>query len=90
MVVNGRANRANVDAVVGEIEARGGQALAVIADVTDEAAVVRMAAATIERFGRIDVLVNNAAGRPEKALEAMSLADWRACLRPSWTARSST
>jgi 3-oxoacyl-[acyl-carrier protein] reductase len=77
VVVNGRANRANVDAVVGEIEARGGKALGVIADVTDEAAVERMVAATIERFGRIDILVNNAAGRPETALEAMSLADWR-------------
>ena len=80
VVVNGRANRANVDAVAAEIGARGGQAFAAIADVTDEAAVMRMAAATIERFGRIDVLVNNAAGRPEKALEAMSLADWRSVL----------
>jgi 3-oxoacyl-[acyl-carrier protein] reductase len=80
VVINGRANRANADAVVSEIEARGGKALAAIADVTDEAAVVRMAAATIERFGRIDILVNNAAGRPEKALEAMSLGDWRSVL----------
>jgi 3-oxoacyl-[acyl-carrier protein] reductase len=80
LVVNGRANRANVDAVVGEIEAQGGKALAVMADVTDEAAVERMAAAAAERFGRIDILVNNAAGRPEKALEAMSLADWRGVL----------
>jgi 3-oxoacyl-[acyl-carrier protein] reductase len=55
--------------------------LAVIADVTDEGAVERMVAATIGRFGRIDVLVNNAAGRPEKALEAMSLADWRGVLQ---------
>jgi 3-oxoacyl-[acyl-carrier protein] reductase len=80
VVVNGRANHANVDAVVGEIEAQGGNALAVMADVTDEAAVERMAAAAAERFGRIDILVNNAAGRPEKALEAMSLADWRGVL----------
>ncbi len=80
VVVNGRANCANVDAVVGEIEAQGGKALAVMADVTDEAAVERMAAAAVERFGRIDILVNNAAGRPEKALEAMSLADWRGVL----------
>ena len=80
VVVNGRANRANLDAVVGEIEAQGGKALAAIADVTDEAAVERMTAAAAERFGRIDILVNNAAGRPEKALEAMSLADWRGVL----------
>ena len=80
VAVNGRANRADVDAVVGEVEARGGQALAVMADVADEAAVGRMAAATAERFGRIDILVNNAAARPEKPLDAMSLADWRAVL----------
>lgn len=41
------------------IEARGG--LAVEVDVTDEADTLRMAAATIETYGRIDVLVNNAA-----------------------------
>jgi 3-oxoacyl-[acyl-carrier protein] reductase len=80
VVINGSTNRANIDAVVGEVEARGGKALGAIADVADEAAVERMAAATIERFGRIDILVNNAAGRPEKALEAMSLADWRGVL----------
>lgn len=77
VIVNGRADRANVDAVVGEIEAQGGKALAAMADVTDEDAVERMVGAAIERFGRIDILVNNAAGRPEKALEAMSLAHWR-------------
>ena len=77
VVVNGRTNHASVDAVVGEIEAQGGKALAAMADVTDEGAVERMMVAAIERFGRIDILVNNAAGRPEKALRAMPLADWR-------------
>jgi len=80
VVANGRSNRAAVDAVAGEIEANGGKALAVIADVTDQAAVERMAAATVERFGRIDILVNNAAGRPEQVLETMLLADWRGVL----------
>jgi 3-oxoacyl-[acyl-carrier protein] reductase len=46
--------------VVTEIESAGGQALAVTVDVSDEASAERMAAAAIERFGRIDVLVNNA------------------------------
>jgi 3-oxoacyl-[acyl-carrier protein] reductase len=78
VVVNGRANRADVDAVVAEIESRGGKALAAMADVSDEAAVQRMAAAAVERLGRIDILVNNAAIRPEKPLESLSLADWRA------------
>jgi len=80
VVVNGRANREVVDGVVREIEARGGKALPAMADVTDQAAVERMAAAAVERFGRIDILINNAAGRPEKALEAMSLADWHGVL----------
>jgi len=78
IAVNGRANRAEVDAVVAEIESRGGKALAVMADVSDEAAVERMATAAAERFGRIDILVNNAAVRPEKPFESLSLSDWRA------------
>ena len=80
VTVNGHSNRAAADAVVDEIEGRGGKALAVMADVTDQAAVERMAAATVERFGRIDSLVNNAAGRPERKLDEMSLADWRGVL----------
>ncbi|HJZ43092.1 MAG TPA: 3-oxoacyl-ACP reductase FabG [Hyphomicrobiaceae bacterium] len=80
VALNGRADRAGVEAVVGEIESRGGKAFAVMADVTDEAAVARMMEATAERFGGIDILVNNAAVRPEQSLEAMSLADWRSVL----------
>lgn len=48
-------------AVVGEISARGGEALAVQADVSDLAATAAMADAAVDRFGRIDALVNNAA-----------------------------
>jgi 3-oxoacyl-[acyl-carrier protein] reductase len=78
VVVNGRADRGAVDAVVSEIESGGGKALAVMADVSDETAVQRMTDAAVERFGRIDILVNNAAVRPEKPFESLSLADWRA------------
>ena len=47
--------------VAAEIEADGGDALAVATDVADEAACADMVSAAVERFGRIDVLVNNAA-----------------------------
>jgi 3-oxoacyl-[acyl-carrier protein] reductase len=80
VAVNGRADREGVDGTVCEIESKGGKALAAMADVTDPAAVERMITATVERFGRVDIVVNNAAVRPEKALEAMSLADWRGVL----------
>jgi 3-oxoacyl-[acyl-carrier protein] reductase len=80
VVINARTNRAEADAVVREIEGSGGQALACLADVTDGAAVAAMAAAASARFGRIDILVNNAAIRDEKTIDAMTIADWRAVM----------
>jgi NAD(P)-dependent dehydrogenase (short-subunit alcohol dehydrogenase family) len=47
--------------VVDEIEAGGGQALGVMTDVSDRDSTEAMAGAAADRFGRIDVLVNNAA-----------------------------
>ena len=46
----------------GEITERGGSAIALAVDVSRREQVDRMVAATVERFGRIDVLVNNAQG----------------------------
>jgi 3-oxoacyl-[acyl-carrier protein] reductase len=78
VVVNARANLTQAQSVVREIEQAGGEALAVTADVADPDAVGNMAAATVARFGRIDILVNNAAVRAEQAFEQMTLAQWRA------------
>ena len=77
VVVNVRSNKAEADAVVKEIEAAGGKAMAAIADVTDAPAVGKMAAAAMKQFGRIDYLVNNAALRQEKHIENMTFEDWR-------------
>jgi NAD(P)-dependent dehydrogenase (short-subunit alcohol dehydrogenase family) len=55
-----RSNAAAAKAVVEAIEAGGGRALAVEADVSVEAGVLRLFAAADRRFGRLDALVNNA------------------------------
>ena len=77
VVVNVRTNKAEADAVVKEIEAGGGKAIAVVADVADPAAVEAIAQAALKAFGRIDILVNNASLRREKPIDQMSYTDWR-------------
>jgi 3-oxoacyl-[acyl-carrier protein] reductase len=77
VVINARSSKAEADAVAAEIEALGGQALVHLADVTDEAAVQAMVDATLARFGRLDVLINNAADRQQAPLTEISLAQWR-------------
>lgn len=59
-VVMGARKQAFLDEVKGEIEAAGGQAVAVSTDVSDRAQCDRLVAAGVERFGRIDGLVNSA------------------------------
>src|SRR3546814_8738785 len=60
--------------------AGGGRAIAQIADVTDEVAVARMTDAAVAAFGRIDILVSNAALRRQTPFVEMSFAEWREIL----------
>ena len=80
IVVNGRSDRAAVDAVVGEINAAGGQAIGCMADVSDEAAAQRMIADSVAAFGGLDVVVCNAGLRRQTKFLDMSLAEWREIL----------
>jgi 3-oxoacyl-[acyl-carrier protein] reductase len=80
VVVNARSSREEAEETAREIEALGGRAMVQIADVTDEDAVARMISAVIEAFGRIDILVNNAAIRREAPFTEMTLRDWREIL----------
>jgi 3-oxoacyl-[acyl-carrier protein] reductase len=77
IVVNARSNRAEADAVAREIEAKGGKALVHIGDVANAADVQAMANAAVKQFGRLDILVNNAALRREKPFAEMDYAEWR-------------
>jgi 3-oxoacyl-[acyl-carrier protein] reductase len=80
VVVNARSNRGEAEAVAREIEGLGGKALVHIGDVADAVAVQAMADAAVDQFGRIDILVNNAALRREKPFAEMSYAEWREIL----------
>jgi 3-oxoacyl-[acyl-carrier protein] reductase len=77
IVVNARGNRAEAEAVAREIESSGGKALVHIGDVADAAAVQAMVDAAMKHFGRVDILINNAALRREKPFAEMSHAEWR-------------
>ena len=77
IVVNSRSNRDEAKAVVREIETVEQKAVVHIGDIADPAAVQAMVVMAIAEFGRIDILVNNAALRREKPFAEMSYADWR-------------
>ena len=80
ILVNARSNRTEAEAVAREIEAVGGRALVHIGDVADPKAVQVMADAASLGFGRIDILVNNAALRREKPFAEIDYAEWREIL----------
>jgi 3-oxoacyl-[acyl-carrier protein] reductase len=80
IVVNGRSDAAALAGVVAEIEAMGGRAIPAVADVSDQAAVERMAAEAAEKLGGIDILVSNAGLRRQTPFLDMGLAEWREIL----------
>jgi len=65
-----------LDALVARLEEAGGEALAVATDVTDEQSVARLFAGAMDRFGRIDVLVNNAGIADSTPADELDLALW--------------
>jgi 3-oxoacyl-[acyl-carrier protein] reductase len=76
VVVNSRSNQAEADAVANEARARGVKALSVLADVASKEQVDNMMAKALSEFGRIDILINNAAIRPHKPFTELTWQDW--------------
>lgn len=81
VVVNYRNNGVAAAEVVAEIEAFGGQATAIQADVGDAGQASALVQATLERFGRIDILVNNAGTTRDQLLMLMTEEEWDEVLR---------
>ena len=77
VAVNVRSSVGEGQSVADEISARGGEALLVAADVTEREQVDAMIEAIAKRWGRLDILVNNAAIRHEAAFVQLSFAAWR-------------
>jgi 3-oxoacyl-[acyl-carrier protein] reductase len=76
VVVNSRSNQGEADAVAREAQALGVKALSVLADVSKKAQVDNMVATALSEFGKIDILINNAAIRPHKPFTELTLQDW--------------
>ena len=76
VVVNSRTNQAEADAVAQEVRAGGGKALSLLADVSKKEQVDSMVSRALSEFGRIDILINNAAIRPHKPFTEVTLQDW--------------
>src|SRR5258708_8729806 len=77
VIIHARVSEAEGRAVAAEVAGHGAESLLCLAEVTDEAAVRAMVEQCGERFGRLDILVNNAAIRGQVPFLGMSLAEWR-------------
>jgi 3-oxoacyl-[acyl-carrier protein] reductase len=80
VAVNTRSNLGDARGVVAEIKALGTDAEAYAADVADPAQVQTMVDAVLKRFGRLDILVLNAALREHVHFDEISYEDWRRVL----------
>lgn len=77
VLVHAAQDRAAAEETVAAVEAEGASAVAVIANLADPASADRIAAEAERAFGRLDILVNNAAIRPEARIEDLTYEDWR-------------
>ena len=76
VIVNGSTDRDSCETTAEMIRETGVEALVVMGDMGTAADVERLSVAALERFGRVDILVNNAARRPHKPFLEMTDDDW--------------
>ncbi|HTS17820.1 MAG TPA: SDR family oxidoreductase [Verrucomicrobiae bacterium] len=76
MVVLGARRVDRLKSLADELTVKGGKAVAVATDVTDCDQVKRLVDAAVRKFGRIDVMINNAGLMPSSPLERLKIDDW--------------
>ncbi len=80
VVINARTSLEEANSLAQEIQNLGGNAYVHLADVSQPEGSASLIAAAIEQFGRIDILVNNAAVRRHSSIEVLELNEWREVL----------
>jgi NADP-dependent 3-hydroxy acid dehydrogenase YdfG len=75
-VVLGARRAVRLKSLVDELTALGGKALARTTDVTDRDQVKRLVDRAVERFGRVDVMLNNAGLMPQSLLASLKVDEW--------------
>lgn len=85
VVVNGHSDRAAVDETVQAIQAAGGQAIGVMADVSSDAEVARLVAEGTEHFGGVDIAVSNVGIRRKQPFLEITPEQWDEVLRTNLT-----
>ena len=80
VVVNGHRDKDAVDRVVGEIEAEGGRAIGIMADVGSPSDVNRMVAEAITAFGKVDIAISNVGVRVVQDFLKITPEDWNRVL----------
>ncbi len=85
VVVNGHSDRAAVDAVVQEIQEAGGQALGIMADVSDDKQVQQLVQRAVETYGSADMIISNVAIRRKQHFLDITPQDWQDVLQTNLT-----
>ncbi len=80
IVINARSSQQEAEATAAEIENLGVGAMVHLADITDEKAVENMIEAVVSRFGRLDILINNAANRAQSPFLDISYEQWHSII----------
>jgi NADP-dependent 3-hydroxy acid dehydrogenase YdfG len=75
-VVLGARRAERIEKLAKEINDNGGQALAIAMDVTQREQVKKAIDATVEKFGRVDVILNNAGVMPLSLMESLNVEEW--------------